>query len=122
MSEERDPYQTVLYRLSGYLGLSWFKHVVLVSSYQDQYAPFESARVEVSPRAATDPMNGKAYIEMADRILGTLSPTQLCRLDVSFKISGKSLDSLIGRTAHIQFLENEGFLRVLAFRYPDFFR
>jgi len=121
MSEEQEREQTVLYRLAGYPGLGWFKHVVLVSSYQDLYAPFESARIEVSPKAANDPVNGQTYVEMATRMLGSLSPSQLCRLDVSFKISSKGIDTLIGRTAHIQFIENEGLLRLLAYRYPDFF-
>lgn len=122
MTDHPDPYQTVLYHLSGFPGLSAFKHIVLVASHQDQYAPFESVRVEVSPRAATDPINGKAYVEMATRMLGSVSPAQVCRLDVNFRIAAKSLDSFIGRKAHIQFLENEGFLRLLAFRYPEFFR
>ena len=122
MTDQTDPYETVLYRLSGFPGLGAFKHIVLVASHQDQYAPFESVRVEVSPRAATDPVNGKAYVEMATRMLGSLSASQVCRLDVNFKIASKTLDSLIGRKAHIQFLENEGFLRLLAFRYPEFFR
>lgn len=121
MSEEEDRQQTVLYRLAGYPGLGWFKHVVLLSSYQDLYVPFESARIEVSPKAANDPINGKAYMEMATRMLGSLLPSQLCRLDVSFKIASKGIDTLIGRTAHIQFIENEGLLRLLAYRYPDFF-
>lgn len=122
MTDHSDPYQTALYHLSGFPGLSCFKHVVLIASHQDQYAPFESVRVEVSPRAVTDPVHGRAYVEMATRMLGSLSPSQVCRLDVSFKIGAKSLDSLIGRKAHIEFLENEGFLRLLAFRYPEFFR
>ena len=121
MSEQEEREQTVLYKLSEYPGLGWFRHVVLVSSHQDLYVPFESARIEVSPRASTDPINGKAYTEMASRMLTNLSPSQLCRIDVSFKISSKGIDSLIGRTAHIQFIENEGFLRLLAYRYPDFF-
>lgn len=34
-----------LYKLSQTPGLTWFKHIVLVSSYQDAYAPFNSARI-----------------------------------------------------------------------------
>lgn len=121
MTDHSDPFQTALFRLSGFPGLSCFKHIVLVASHQDHYAPFESARVEVSPRAVTDPVRGRAYVEMATRILESVSPAQVCRLDVSFKVVQKTLNSFIGRKAHIEFLENEGFLRVLAFRYPEVF-
>ena len=121
MTDHPDPYQTALFRLSNFPGLNCFKHVVLVASHQDHYAPFESVRVEISPRAATDPVRGRAYVEMATRILESVSPAQVCRLDVSFKVAQKTLNSLIGRTAHIEFLENEGFLRLLAFGYPEFF-
>jgi hypothetical protein len=43
---------------------------------------------------------------MATNILGGLKAKMLFRLDVNFKIKDKNLDSWIGRTAHIQFLEN----------------
>ena len=35
-----------LYKLSQERGLEWFKNIILVSSYQDMYAPFESARMQ----------------------------------------------------------------------------
>jgi hypothetical protein len=34
-----------LYELSKYQGFEWFKHIIFVSSYQDMYAPFDSARI-----------------------------------------------------------------------------
>ena len=37
-----------LYSLSKEKGLEWFKNVILVSSYQDMYAPFDSARIQIS--------------------------------------------------------------------------
>lgn len=43
---------------------------------------------------------------MAKNILGNLKTKMLFRLDVNFKIKDSNLDSWIGRTAHIQFLEN----------------
>lgn len=39
-----------LYKLSEAEGLEWFKHVALMSSYQDRYVPFESSRIEVSSK------------------------------------------------------------------------
>ena len=49
---------------------------------------------------------GKKYKEMAHRLLGKTRAKMLFRLDVNFKIQDSNLDSWIGRTAHIQFLEN----------------
>ena len=39
-------------------GLSHFTHVVVVSSYQDQYAPFESARMEVRAGPSSRALGG----------------------------------------------------------------
>jgi hypothetical protein len=58
---------------------------------------------------------------MATNILGGLKAKMLFRLDVNFKIKDKNLDSWIGRTAHIQFLENQQFMKMLIHRYRDFF-
>ena len=45
MTDNKDLEKTALFELSKYEGLSWFKHIILVSSFQDQYAPFDSARI-----------------------------------------------------------------------------
>ena len=37
-----------LYKLSQEKGLEWFKNIIFVSSYQDMYAPFDSARIQIS--------------------------------------------------------------------------
>ena len=58
---------------------------------------------------------------MAKNILSGLKSKMLFRLDVNFKIKDKNLDSWIGRTAHIQFLENQQFMKMLIHRYRDFF-
>ena len=40
--------QCYLFQLSKEKGLEWFKNIILVSSYQDMYAPFDSARIQIS--------------------------------------------------------------------------
>jgi len=45
MTDNKTMEKTCLYELSRTKGLGWFKHVILVSSYQDSYAPFDSARI-----------------------------------------------------------------------------
>ena len=55
MEDYADPRQTVLYRISKFEGLKYFKNIFLFSSKQDSYAPYESARIEIHP----DFMNAK---------------------------------------------------------------
>jgi len=45
MTDSSNLEECALYKLSEFKGLNWFKHVILVSSYQDAYAPFDSARI-----------------------------------------------------------------------------
>lgn len=76
-----------------------------MSSYQDSYAPFDSARIQICNKATNDPSKGNIYIKMARNLLSNLPIDVLYRIDVDFRIAEKNLDSFIGRTAHIQFLE-----------------
>lgn len=46
MTDSPNLEDTFLYKLSCCDGLNWFKNVVLVSSYNDSYAPFDSARIQ----------------------------------------------------------------------------
>lgn len=45
MSEVNEYKDSFLFNLSQKEGLDWFKNIVLVSSYLDLYAPFDSARI-----------------------------------------------------------------------------
>lgn len=45
MSDEARIEDTCLYTLTTLPGLEWFKNIVLVCSQQDQYVPFDSARI-----------------------------------------------------------------------------
>jgi hypothetical protein len=112
---------TFLYKLSCCDGLNWFKNIVLISSYKDSYAPFDSARIQSWTQATMDMKNGEFYIKMANNILEKLVATSLHRIDVNFMISEKSIDAFIGRTAHIHFLENQYFMRILSHRFVEYF-
>lgn len=48
MTDQKDIEQCKLYKLSQEKGLEWFKNIIFVSSYQDMYAPFDSARIQIS--------------------------------------------------------------------------
>lgn len=59
---------------------------------------------------------------MVNNILGNCSDVEvLYRLDVNFNIEETNLDSMIGRTAHILFLEQEELMKMIVSRYKGFF-
>lgn len=104
--------------------LEWFKNIILVSSYQDSYVSFESARIQFRKEANSGkPSSAKneTYEKMAKNILGNIPLNCIYRLDVNFKIQEKNLDSFIGRSAHIRFLENQPLMRMIVSRYAEFF-
>ena len=113
MTDSKNLEDTFLYKLSCDEGLKWFKNIILVSSFKDSYAPFDSARIQSCSQATKDMKNGEFYIKMADNILSGLLSNCIYRIDVNFMISEKTIDTFIGRAAHIHFLENEYFMRIL---------
>jgi len=59
---------------------------------------------------------------MVNNILGKCSNLEvLYRLDVNFNIEESNIDSMIGRTAHILFLENEELMKMIVSRYKMMF-
>jgi hypothetical protein len=91
MTDTKDTEQCALYKLSQASGLQHFKNVILVSSAQDQYAPFDSARIQMCKKASNDTTGkGNYYSTMVQNIVGNLDAIRiLYRLDVNFKISDK---------------------------------
>lgn len=121
MTDSSNREDSFLYKLSCAEGLNWFKNIILVSSFKDSYAPFDSARIQNCNQATKDMKNGEFYIKMADNILSRLITNCIYRIDVNFMISEKTIDTFIGRAAHIHFLENEHFMRILSHRFVEFF-
>lgn len=106
MSDQRLYEETCLYRLATLPGLEWFKNVMLVCSIQDQYAPFDSTRIQICKQAlqehnadqqasqvqaaAAETNNrGNQYIAMAQNLLTNLNTKLLYRIDVNFHIKDK---------------------------------
>ena len=58
---------------------------------------------------------------MVNNLLSNIPLEVLYRLDVNFQITETNIDSMIGRTAHILFLENEELMKMFVSRYKDFF-
>eukprot|EP00449_Zooxanthella_nutricula_P045522 CAMPEP_0198599730 /NCGR_PEP_ID=MMETSP1462-20131121/147304_1 /TAXON_ID=1333877 /ORGANISM="Brandtodinium nutriculum, Strain RCC3387" /LENGTH=115 /DNA_ID=CAMNT_0044331427 /DNA_START=39 /DNA_END=383 /DNA_ORIENTATION=- len=105
MADAQDPNDSCLRRLSQAPGLERFQHVVLVSSHQDHYVPYESARIEMTSQAETDPHFGGVYVEMVNALLGRIGPERLLRLDLNFHMPETRLDTVMGRAAHVQVTE-----------------
>jgi hypothetical protein len=91
---------------------------------QDKYAPSHSSRVEMTQHViAAKNADSELYYQMVQGILGPLmssEETLLLRIDVSFGITKIDLDSAIGRTAHILFLESAPFLRMFVHLYGGY--
>lgn len=113
LTDDPNMSNSFLVRLAEQPGLDYFKHVVLVSSKQDQYVSFESARIEMSETAECDSKFGSVYAKMVQSLLEPVKAEQVIRLDVDFHFPERNLDTMIGRTAHIKFIECEGMLRAL---------
>lgn len=120
MTDASDPKDTFLYKLSQKQGFEWFKNVLLASSFEDMYAPFDSARIQICSKALKDITKGNIYIQMASNSLSRIEVECLYRVDVNFMISKNVLFNS-PRAAHIQFLENKFFMNMLVFRFKDFF-
>lgn len=99
--------ETTLYKLSLSKALQQFSRVALVSSPQDNYAPQESSRLQVSAKMMEAKSSNKhcdAQIQICDNILSSLRCQLLLRLDIHFSFESSSVDTFIGRAAHISAL------------------
>ena len=56
---------------------------------------------------------------MVKNILKNVKSGCLRRINVLFEIGERNLDSLIGRTAHILFLESQELMKAILFTEPD---
>jgi hypothetical protein len=121
-NDNKDLNETCLYKLSEYNGLNWFKYVYLLSSHQDNYSPYESSRIQFNSNSLSNDKKSENYKCMAFNILSKLTNNTLKRVDVNFVIQEKNFDTFIGRTAHIQFLENTDFMKIMFYNIEDLFK
>jgi hypothetical protein len=120
MLDAQDIKDSFLMNLSTYEGLSWFEDVILFSSYQDYFVPFESARVEYGDWAQETKGQGRQLKKMADNILTRIRPNALTRVDMNF-IVPKSFDSLIGRGAHMKIVEEFKVQSIFVYFFSQYF-
>ena len=124
LSDAAEPADCFLFRLAKQPALTHFRHVYLVASQQDKYAPFHSARVEIHPGAIADRKRGSVFHGMVGALLGTLTSPDLDlrRFDIWFQPKKKNLDSFIGRTAHINFLTDSNYMMLLFMMHTQLFQ
>ncbi|XP_043694472.1 protein FAM135B-like isoform X2 [Telopea speciosissima] len=129
-TDDSDLQNTFFYKLCKQKTLENFKNIILLSSPQDGYVPYHSARIELCQASSWDySKKGKIFIEMLNNCLDQIrSPSSECRTfmrcDVNFDTSshGKNLNTFIGRAAHIEFLETDIFAKFLMWSFPELFQ
>ncbi|TKY45378.1 FAM135A protein [Spatholobus suberectus] len=129
-TDDPDFQNTFLYKLCKQKTLEHFRNIILLSSPQDGYVPYHSARIESCQAASRDTSKkGKLFLEMLNDCLDQIRANSterrvFMRCDVNFDASTqcKNLDSIIGRAAHIEFLDSDIFARFIMWSFPDLFR
>ncbi|VVA90617.1 unnamed protein product [Arabis nemorensis] len=134
LTDDPDIRHTFFYKLCKQKTLENFKNIVLLSSPQDGYVPYHSARIESCQPASFDSTKrGIAFLEMLNNCMDQMrgpspeAPHQqrvFMRCDVNFDTTlyGRNLNSFIGRAAHIEFLESDIFARFIMWSFQDLFR
>ncbi|KAK4394594.1 hypothetical protein Sango_1613700 [Sesamum angolense] len=142
-TDDPDLRNTFLYKLAKHRTLENFRNVILLSSprclcmslhkylvYVDGYVPYHSARIEMCPASSGDhSKKGKVFLEMLNECLDQIRARSFehrvfMRCDVNFDVTlqGKNLNTIIGRAAHIEFLETDVFASFIMWSFPDLFR
>ncbi|RDX82911.1 hypothetical protein CR513_36240, partial [Mucuna pruriens] len=128
-TDDHDLENTFIYNLSKKMTLTNFKNVILLSSPQDGYVPYHSARIELCPAATMDfSKQGKVFLEMLNNCLDQIRTHSdhrvVMRCDINFETSShgrRSFNTLIGRAAHIEFLECDIFVKFIMWSFPHLF-
>ncbi|XP_058088342.1 uncharacterized protein LOC131235214 [Magnolia sinica] len=128
-TDDPDLQNTFFYKLCKQKTLEYFNNIILISSPQDGYVPYHSARIELCPAAALDySKKGQLFMEMLNNCLDQIRALSsekrtFMRCDVNFDTSsqGRSLNTIIGRAAHIEFLEADIFAKFIMWSFTEFF-
>ncbi|EGR31239.1 zw18 protein, putative [Ichthyophthirius multifiliis] len=121
MTDQTNIYDTFIYQLSCQNTISQFQHIILVSSPQDLYVPYYSARMQYVEKQEEDQNQQKISLQMLNNIFKNVQVQRIHRIDVSFTILGKNIDNYIGKTAHIMFLDNQEYLNIIFSHFKELF-
>ncbi|CAI2381830.1 unnamed protein product [Moneuplotes crassus] len=109
---------TFLYKLSKNRALKDFEYIYFFCSPQDSFVPYSSARCQVFK----DDISLKHTPKLLSMAQNILEPVKKCvvRVDIDFLVEA-SLDSLIGRKAHTNFIYDPLFIKFFVRRYHNIF-
>lgn len=129
LTDDPDLENTFFYKLCKQRTLEYFKNIILISSPQDGYVPYHSARIELCPASSWDySKKGHVFTDMLNNCLDQIrAPSDgrtFMRCDVNFDTSSQSrgFNTIIGRAAHIEFLESDIYARFIMWSFTDLFR
>jgi len=80
---------------------------------------YESGRIELLASTVKSHKHGPILCEMVNNIVNGVRAEKIHRIDVDFVMNETNLDTLLGRAAHIKFLDNETLMRSLVYRFSD---
>jgi hypothetical protein len=117
MQDHPDIQRGFLYKLASNGSLDAFQHIVLFSSPQDSYSPYDSSRIQVSQKVHSSKLLADSHADMVLNILKNLHCEEILRVDLCLKFKNTSLDTLTGRAAHISLINDGLLLEMVAYRY-----
>jgi hypothetical protein len=121
LSDAPELKDTYLAKLCKTKGLEHFQWICLVSSKQDNYSPSKSSRMEMDPAWEKSPSK-EVYASMVRSLWGPIQPERVLRIRAHFNLPEKNVDAMIGRVAHIRFIECQPIMRMLIHSYSYLFR
>ncbi|XP_010241697.1 PREDICTED: protein FAM135B-like isoform X2 [Nelumbo nucifera] len=129
-TDDPELHNTFFYKLCKQKTLENFKNIILLSSPQDGYVPYHSARIDLCQASSLDySKKSRIFTEMLNNCLDQIrAPTSeqriFMRCDVNFDTTsqGRNLNTFIGRAAHIEFLESDIFARFIMWSFQELFR
>ncbi|CAI2383209.1 unnamed protein product [Moneuplotes crassus] len=120
IKDQKDFKNCTLYKMSKMEGLEWFDTVALIGSPQDGFSPVESSLIQPSERMEKITTSSNLLL-MSDNIIKKLVDCRVHRISVNFQIPPGSIDTMLGRKAHIQFIDNTEILKNLVYTLNDVF-
>ena len=118
MVDSKEPQDRYIYKLSKLPGLEWFRNLIIVSSYQDHYCPYDSARIEIGNWGSSSGF--EHYKKMVNNLIGKIKPSNLIRVDIHIA-NDSIIEATLGRKAHMVLIEDFTCQLMFATNYSRFF-
>ena len=118
------PKDAFMHKLSKQPGFERFRFVVLVGSLQDSYVPLHTAQATIPRPAEIDKKGGgDAYRQMATNLLSPVMQqsasqskrTTVVRLTLDYRFAQTNLDTVIGRAAHLAYIDSSAAVLLILF-------